>query len=372
LNKNVDDDLIYMLRAVELATGGIGFVEPNPPVGAIIVKDGEIIGEGHHEYFGGPHAEIKAISDASGRGRDTARAVMYVSLEPCCHTGKTPPCTRAIIESQVARVVVGMEDPDERVSGKGVGQLREAGVEVACGVCEAEVRDLLAPYIKLRTARRPWVICKWAQTLDGHLSMPDNRRWLTSEEARGHVHDTRGICDGILVGIETVLSDDPELTCRGEARRQPARIVLDSRLRIPSDCRLLRTVDISPVLVVTREVTGDNAAAARDLQNAGAELLELPGSKGGVDVEPLLDELGNRNHTRLYVEGGRRVLEMFTGLNLADELHVYTCPETVGDSDQPPGFDIKEVAGSRKYRLMESRKFGPDTFYRYVKSVPVA
>jgi diaminohydroxyphosphoribosylaminopyrimidine deaminase/5-amino-6-(5-phosphoribosylamino)uracil reductase len=246
-------DESFMRRALDLARKGLGEVEPNPMVGAIIVRDGRILGEGWHQKFGGPHAEVEALSAAKTAGRDVRGATMYVTLEPCSHHGKTPPCTSAVLAAGIGRVVVAMEDPDEHVRGRGLAQLREAGVEVKCGLCEAEARELLAAYIKLRTRRRPWVICKWAQTADGYLALPAGEgRWISGEQSRQKVHELRACCDGICVGSGTVLADDPLLTNRSGRGRQPVRVVLDARLRTPSDSRLIATASaVSPVLLVT-------------------------------------------------------------------------------------------------------------------------
>lgn len=337
-------DSAYMSLAADLAARGVGAVEPNPPVGAVLVSGAAVVGEGRHEYFGGPHAERNAIADARRRGADLAGTTLYVTLEPCCHTGKTPPCTEAVIGAGIGRVVVGMADPDPRVSGQGIRQLQDAGIEVTCGVGSPAIAALLAPYIKLKTARRPWVICKWAQTADGYLAFPPPRRWVSGAASRRAVHDLRGVCDAILVGIETVLADDPLLTCRGAARRQPARIVVDGRLRIPADCRLLETADASPVVVVTR-AGGENREAASYVRAAGAELLALPAGAGGVDLAALLDELGRREHTRLLVEGGARVLTSFIDGGLADELRVYVSSGQAGTVEGLPRFAVADVLG---------------------------
>ncbi len=353
-------DSEHMSLAADLARRGIGRVEPNPPVGAVLVRGAAVVGEGWHECFGGPHAERNAIADARRRGADIDGATLYVTLEPCCHTGKTPPCTEAVIAAGIGRVVVGAADPDPRVSGQGIRQLRDAGIAVTCGVGADEIIVFLAPYIKLKALRRPWVICKWAQTADGCLAFPPPRRWVSGEASRRAVHDLRGICDGILAGIETVLADDPLLTCRGDARRRPARIVVDGSLRIPADCRLLETADVSPVIVVTRAGQKHQEAASY-IRAAGAELLELPAGAGGVDLAALLDELGRREHTRLLVEGGARVLQSFIGGGLADELRVYVSVEEAGAVEGLPRFDIADVMGQGGFAEVSRSGIEEDT-----------
>lgn len=368
------EDKRHMSAALELAERGRGSVEPNPMVGAVIVRDGVVIARGWHASFGGPHAEIEALDAARDAGVDLRDATMYVTLEPCCHRGrgkKTPPCTEAIIPAGIARVVVAMEDPDANVSGRGIAALRSAGIEVTVGVCERRARRLLAGYVKLRTQHRPWVICKWAQTADGYLSLPPGRRrWISSPESRRYAHTIRRQCDGILVGIETVLADDPLLTNRSGAGAQPVRVVLDSRLRIPPDCRLVRTAADAPVIVVTTAcVSAASAHRARRLTDAGVELLEVPSSEGGADLPALLDELGRRNWTYLLVEGGAKVLDSFIGGHLADELLVFVAPDRIGqDAGDLARFDIAEV--QRRLSLAQGRRTacGRDLVLRYLLS----
>ncbi len=350
----------FMRAALECAAFGLGVVEPNPMVGAVIVRDGREIARGWHRAFGDPHAERDALAAAAGA--DVTGATMYVTLEPCCHTGKTPPCTDAILEAGIARVVVAMEDPDENVSGRGIAILRKAGVEVTVGVCEAEARELLAAYVKLRTQGRPWVICKWAQTADGYLALPARQgRWISGQASRDRVHEIRSWCDGILVGAGTVLADDPLLTNRSGMRKQPVRVVLDSKLRTPSDCQLVRTAGEFPVLVVTTAAAPSDRAG--ELRDAGVEVLELPSRDEGVDLDALLDELGRRRWTYLLVEGGTTVLESFTSTGLADELLVFVAPIEVGDEGEGlPRFDIAEL----DVEPAEETVLGDDVLRRYV------
>lgn len=318
-----------MALALELAERGRGSVEPNPMVGAVIVRDGKVIGKGYHRRFGGPHAEIEAIEAARSAGEPTGGATLYVTLEPCCHQGKTPPCTEAIAAAGIARVVAAMEDPDAHVAGKGLAALRAAGVEVAVGVQAAQARQLLAAYTKLRTAGRPWVICKWAQTLDGRIATHKRHsKWITGEPARQRAQQLRGLCDGVCVGVGTVWDDDPLLTNRSGTGRQPVRVVLDERLEIPASCRLLSTVDAAPVIVAT--LADSSQIIAESLARAGAEILPLPAGPGGVDLGALLDELGRRQWTRLLVEGGRSVLGSFLRQGLTDELMVFVAPRILG------------------------------------------
>jgi diaminohydroxyphosphoribosylaminopyrimidine deaminase/5-amino-6-(5-phosphoribosylamino)uracil reductase len=370
-------DETFMSLALELAEAGLGYVEPNPTVGAVIVRDGMELARGWHRAFGGPHAEVEAISAAATKGLDTRGAILYVTLEPCCHHGKTPPCTEAVIAAGIARVVAAMEDPDVRVAGRSFAALRAAGIEVTQGVCAPQARKLLAAYIKLRATGRPWVTCKWAQTSDGAIALPPQAgRWISSQESRDYVHRLRGWHQGVCVGIGTVLADDPLLTNRGGTGRQPARIVLDSSLRIPLDCRLVRSAGQSPVIVATTSPACDKADR---LRRVGVEILPLPplGGKnhdratGGVDLAALLEELGRRQFTRLVVEGGAKVLKAFLEADLADELLVFVCPSPLktGLADLPR-LDIAEIEKSLRLSGPQRRTIGPDTLLRYLLSRP--
>lgn len=357
----------FIARALELARRGRGAVEPNPMVGAIIVResDDKILGEGFHGSFGGPHAEIEALTAARSAGADVRGSTMYVSLEPCSHHGKTPPCAEAIISAGIGRVVVAMQDPDEKVAGEGLKMLRRAGLIVDLGLGESDARQLLGPYIKLRTQARPWVICKWAQTLDGAIALPSEAgRWISCDASRSRVHELRSYCDGILVGAGTVLADDPLLTNRSENQsRQPVRVVLDSHLAMPPASQLVRTAAESLVIIATTPA-GLQASPAKveALRLAKVELLELPAGRAGtgVDMEALLDELGGRQWTYLLVEGGAKVLASFVETGLADELRVFVSPQAAGQAGLAR-FDIADVIKQGKYAETESETVGEDT-----------
>ncbi len=370
----------FMQIALTCAAAGRGAVEPNPMVGAVIVREGEEIARGHHEQFGGPHAERVALTAAGEAGQDVRGATMYVTLEPCCHHGKTPPCTDAIIQAGISRVVVAMLDPDENVAGGGVGQLRLAGIDVTVGVCAEDVRHLLGPYIKLRTQGRPWVICKWAQTADGYLALPAGvGRWVSCAESRHDVHRLRGLCDGILVGVNTVLADDPLLTCRADPQngnhvRQPVRVVLDSHLRTPPDSQLARTADLSPVIIATTPAAMDLAEQrAIELSAKSVVILPIAEEAGRVAIPALLDELGSRQWTHLLVEGGPTVLDSVVRAGLADELMVYVSPQRVAgqdnlaaeDASALPRYDIATVAQVGWLAPARREQFGDDTLLHY-------
>jgi len=365
-----DRDSHFMNIALEIAASGRGAVEPNPMVGAVIARGDLELGRGYHERFGGPHAEVNTIAAAKRSGVDIAGATMYVTLEPCRHHGKTPPCTDAIIAAGITRVVLAMIDPDEQVSGGGIETLRRAGVQVDVGVCGQQAEHLLRAYGKLRKTKRPWVICKWAQTSDGYLALGAGcGRWVSCPESRRRVHEIRSWCDGVLVGISTVLADDPLLTDRSSrprVRGPLTRIVLDSHLRLPVDSQLIATAAETPVIVVT--ITGAETRAAGALSAAGAELLELPARDAGVDIAALLDELGRRQYTNLLVEGGAGVLSSFIDSGLADELLVFVSPQTAGHqaaSQALPVFDIAKLAGRLSLPDATETRVGSDTLLNY-------
>jgi diaminohydroxyphosphoribosylaminopyrimidine deaminase/5-amino-6-(5-phosphoribosylamino)uracil reductase len=319
-----DADERWMRRALELAEQGRGHVEPNPLVGAVVVRDGRAVGEGWHRRYGGPHAEVDALEAAGERARGST---LYVTLEPCCHHGKTPPCTDAVLKAEVTRVVAAMPDPFPAVSGKGVGLLRERGIEVAVGLCEDQARRLNAPYRKLLGRGRPWVHAKWAMTLDGKIATrAGDSRWISNRESRRFVHELRGRVDAVLVGIGTALADDPLLTARPPGPRTACRVVLDSRGRLPATSRLAETARETPTLVVT----GSETSGVQPLRERGCEVLALPGSAGRPDVGALLDELGRRRMTNVLVEGGAGVLGSFLDAGEVDEVHVYIAPRLAG------------------------------------------
>lgn len=326
-----DDDRRWMLRALAEAARGRGLVEPNPMVGAVVVRDGQAVAVGHHARFGGPHAEVVALRAA---GEGARGSTLYVTLEPCCHEGKTPPCTEAVIASGVSRVVAAMRDPFPRVSGGGFSRLREAGIAVGSGLEEKEARVLNAPYLKRLATSRPFVTAKWAMTLDGKTACASgDSRWISGPRARAIVHELRGRMDGILVGIGTALADDPELTARPSGPRTPARIVLDPAARLPVGSKLARTARDVPVwLAVTGRAPADRLDALRGL---GVEVLPFP-ADGPVPIPGLLDELGRRGLTNLLVEGGGRVLGAFLDAGEVDAVEAFVAPIIEG-GDHPIG-----------------------------------
>ena len=329
-----EQDVRYMQMALRLARRGISSVEPNPAVGAIIVKANQIIGRGYHKKFGGPHAEINALEDCQSLGVKPSGATMYVTLEPCPHQGKTPPCTQALISAGIARVFVAMIDPSDHANGKGITQLREAGIEVHTGICETEAKLLNAPFVKYATTGRCWVTLKWAQTIDGKLGWAeksDEQRWISNKLSRRDAHKLRRRSQAILVGINTVIADDPLLTARPSPDKKAVRIVVDSFLRIPPNCRLLETATDGPVIIfASRSAIEANPRAAQEIAGKGAELLAYPDMNGRSNLHCLLEELGRRGISQLLVEGGPTVLTSFLKENLADEIVVYIAPKILG------------------------------------------
>ena len=319
-----ENDALFMRQALDLAEQGIGRTSPNPMVGSLVVRDGVVLGRGRYGEYGGRHAEPQALEEAGDRGRG---AELYVTLEPCCHQGSTPPCTDAIIASGIARVHVAMADPDRRVSGKGIERLRAAGIAVEMGLLEAEARELNAAYIHHRTTGRPFVLLKLAQTLDGRIATRNGQsQWITGEAARKRVHLMRSRADAVLVGIDTVLADDPRLTVRHVEGRQPRRIVLDSRARTPLDARILNG-DAPAIVCVTEAAPADRIDG---LKGAGAEVLVVEGGDGSVQVDPLKSALGRAGIVTLMVEGGSRVAASFLREKAVDRIACFVAPRILG------------------------------------------
>ncbi len=331
----------WMRQALRLAEKGAGFAAPNPMVGAVIVREDKIIGKGYHKRFGGPHAEIEALADCRKHGNDPAGATMLVTLEPCCHTGKTPPCTEAIAAAGIARVIVATQDDFAQVDGKGISWLRQHNIEVEVGICQPEARALNAGFFKLHKTGMPRVILKWAQSLDGRLAWPPGHehRWFTAEPARHHVHRIRARCGAILVGSQTVIDDNPLLTVRlpGSSRHfRPLRVILDGRLRVPLDCNLVTTIEQAGVLIYTSEESlqryPDKVIALREMD---CQVQAIPLIDGQLDLTAVLQDLGQRGVVDLMVEGGARVHAAFLRHRLADRIMAYLAGIIIGGEDTP-------------------------------------
>lgn len=324
----------FMKRAIELAKQGVGWTAPNPLVGAVVVKNGRVIGEGYHRKYGELHAERNALAACT---EDPAGATLYVTLEPCCHYGKTPPCTEIIIEKKIAKVVIGSRDPNPKVAGKGARILREHGIEVVEDYMR-EACDALNPvFFHYITTKTPYVVLKFAMTLDGKIATRTGAsKWITGEAARNHVHQLRGRYAGILAGIGTVLADDPMLNCRIDGAHQPLRIILDSHLRIPMGSRLVRSAKEYPLLIVCNESTRDREEGKnriQKLEEAGAKVWTLPEKNGHPDLNVLMQRLGEEKIDSVLIEGGGTVNEAALKAHIVHRVYAYIAPKIFGGED---------------------------------------
>lgn len=318
----------FMRRALELARQGIGYTSPNPLVGAVLVRNGRIIGEGAHQQYGGPHAEVNAINSAT---ESVAGAELYVTLEPCNHQGKTPPCTELVIRSGIRRVVIAMEDPNPKVSGRGIKCLEQAGIEVCCGVLENEARALNRPFIKHIAQGVPYVLLKTAMTLDGKIAtVTGESRWISGASARAYVHELRHQYTAIMVGIGTVLADDPSLTTRREGREgvHPIPIIVDSTARIPLQAKVLHgPTGVSPILATTAAAPPEKL---RQLQALGCQVKVLPEAENGVDLQELMRVLGSRGIDSILLEGGGELAASALHSGIVDEVQTIIAPKILG------------------------------------------
>jgi diaminohydroxyphosphoribosylaminopyrimidine deaminase / 5-amino-6-(5-phosphoribosylamino)uracil reductase len=349
-----EPDRRYMARALELAERGLYTTTPNPRVGCVIVGDGEVVGEGWHERAGGAHAEVAALEQA---GRRAADATVYVSLEPCAHHGRTPPCSEALAASRVARVIAAMTDPNPLVAGKGLERLRAAGIETASGLMEDEARRLNAGFVSRMTRSRPWVRLKIAASLDGRTALANGRsQWITGAAARRDGHAWRARACAVMTGVGTVRHDDPRLDVRDiETPRQPSRIVVDSRVETPPSARV-----VGPGTLIV----GANAARLRvaALEAAGAEVLVLPASDHRVDLTALMRELARRQMNEIHVEAGPALSGALIEAQLADELIVYFAPRLMGHT--ACGMfalrELEDLDAARALTLTDVRRIGED------------
>lgn len=378
-------DESFMRRALDLARNGYGWTNPNPMVGAVIVKDGRIIGEGWHTKCGNLHAEREAFAHCV---EDPQGATLYVTLEPCCHWGKTPPCTEAIIENNIARVVVGAPDPNPLVAGEGIAQLREAGIEVAEKVLLQECLEINKVFFHYIQTKLPYVVVKYAMTLDGKIATKTGAsQWITGESARAHVHTQRHRFSAIMVGIGTVLSDDPMLTARLDEGKDvitswktesafmedpfpdrslsnnPVRIVLDSSLQIPLHAKLVTTAKETPTIIAT--LSTDEKRIAQ-LQAYGCDVIVTHSCNGKVDLQDLMEKLGQRGIDSVYVEGGATVHAALIESELVDEVQAYVAPKIFGGRKAPGpvgGEGVEIPAEALQFSKVATKQLGQDVLF---------
>ena len=356
-------DHVHLARTVELAEAGRGRTTPNPMVGAVIVKDGEVLGEGFHAAYGGAHAEREALRACNGG--DTRGATMYVSLEPCCHEGQTPACTDAILEAGIARVVVASDDPTEKASGRGLGILRDEGVEVSIAGGEIADRARLQNQAFRKHARTgvPWVVFKSAMTLDGKVATrTGDSKWISGEDARRVAHRWRAECDAVACGIGTALSDDPQLTARIEGvHRQPRRIVFDSEARLPLDSALLSGAPELPLTVVVSRAAP--RLASDGLEAAGADVVVATGENEPARVRNALAQLGADGITSILLEGGPHLAGTFLDAGEVDEIRLFVAPVVVGGSaarDPLEGEGVERIAEAARALTLECSRVADD------------
>jgi diaminohydroxyphosphoribosylaminopyrimidine deaminase/5-amino-6-(5-phosphoribosylamino)uracil reductase len=348
------EDHRHMARALELARRGLYTTTPNPRVGCVIVRDGAVAGEGWHEAAGGPHAEVFALRAAGERARG---ATVYLTLEPCAHHGRTPPCCEALIAAGVGRVVAAMQDPNPLVSGKGGAALEAAQIKVAVGLMENEACELNIGFVSRMTRGRPWVRMKIAASLDGKTALLNGKsQWITGSEARRDGHAFRARACAVLTGIGTVKDDDPQLTVRDvETPRQPLRVVIDSRLEVPLGAKILGTGTL--IVAAARD-----ESKARALESRGAEIVVLPNAQGKVELAELLRELARRGVNELHIEAGHKLNGSMLDEGCIDELLIYFAPSIIGDAAR--GMfnlpELSELAGKRKLKITDVRQIGPD------------
>lgn len=359
----------FMRMALKLAERGRGWVEPNPVVGCVLVKGGRVVGRGYHRKFGGPHAEVEAIRAAAGAAHGSTA---YVTLEPCCHFGKTGPCTRALIAAGVAGVVVACKDPFEPVAGRGLAELRRAGLKVELGMCGDDAKRLNAPFFKGVHDGLPYVIAKWAATMDGAIATASgDSKWISNEVSRGVVHELRARVDAVIVGIGTVLADDPRLTARGvKLKRVARRVVIDPQLKLPLDSQLIKSLRVAPLTVATG--LGARPAKAAKLAAMGVDVMVFGSGPGAFSARDILRHLYKRHAaTNVLVEGGGGTLGHFFERDCVDEVWVFTGPRVLGDpaAVRPLVFPnpAKKISKAPTYKLIEARALGDDVWAKYIK-----
>lgn len=354
----------YMERAIELAKRARGFTSPNPMVGAVIVKDGRVIGEGYHERCGELHAERNALASLT---ESAEGATIYVTLEPCCHYGKTPPCTEAIIEHKLAKVVIGSRDPNPLVSGKGAAILRKAGIEVVEDFMREECDAINPIFFHYITTKRPYVAMKYAMTMDGKIATRTGAsKWITGEAARNHVQTLRHAYKGIMVGIGTVLADNPMLNCRMQGGIDPVRIVCDTHLRIPMDCQIVQTADTIETILAT---STNEKGKIEQLIKKGVQILQIPEKDGCIDLNFLMQTLGEKGIDSILLEGGGRLNDSFLREKLIQKAYVYLAPKIFGGEDAKTpveGIGVPLPEQSANFKLQQIQQIEEDILLEYI------
>ena len=364
-------DKKFMQRAIELAGKGIGGVNPNPLVGAVIVQNDKIIGEGYHAVYGDLHAERNAIKDVYDKGLNPENAEMYVTLEPCSHKGKQPPCTEAIIEAGISRVYVGSSDPNPLVAGNGIWQLRTAGIEVLTNCMKEECDELNPVFFHFITKNYPYVIYKYAMTMDGKTSTKTGKSmWISNEKSREIVQGLRNQMMAIMVGIDTVLADDPSLTCHLEGGRNPIRIICDSNIRIPLDSQIVKTArDIKTYVVGLSENEKKNRQKIRELKDLGVGTLLIPaGDDGYINLDKLMIQLGKMNIDGILLEGGGTLAWSMLKYGYINEIHTFTAPKIFGSSKAGTpvkGEGVDEVVDAPEFCLKDVQNIDGDIMAIY-------
>lgn len=354
----------YMRRAIALARKGVGTTSPNPAVGCVIVRGGKIVGEGWHRQAGTPHAEVHALRAAGAAARD---ADVYVTLEPCCHTGKTPPCTDALIEAGVARVIAGMGDPNPLVAGNGLKRLEQAGIPTICGVLEEECAALNRPFIKQITTGRPYVIYKCAMTVDGKIAaLTGESRWISCDESRKLVHRMRSRCDAVMVGIDTIIADNPQLTVRHVRGRDPLRVIVDSRLRTPESVTVLGGDMARSTIIATTE---SNPRIHQRYTRQGATVIVCRQQEGRVCMDDLLVQLGRKGIQSILLEGGSRLAGDMLVRGLIDEFVFFVAPKIIGSDGFSP-FTLVGLTGMEQAVRLSFTKFARSGSDIVIHAVP--
>ncbi len=364
------EDEKYMALALRLAEKGRGMVSPNPMVGTVVVRNGKVVGMGYHAALGKPHAEVEALR---GAGSKAMGSTTYLNLEPCYHWGRTPPCVEELIKAKVKEVVVAMRDPNPRVRGKGISKLRSAGIKVRVGILRKEAEKLNESFIKYITKGMPFVILKAALSLDGKIATKTgDSKWITGKEVRDYVHRLRSQVDGILVGINTILKDDPLLTVRRKKKegrgKKPIRVIVDSQARIPLKARVLRSLDLNPTIIATTR----NAPKKRikTLEEKGAEVI-LMGKSKKVDLKGLMKKLGKREVSSLLIEGGGEIIASALKERIVDKILFFLAPKLIGGRDAITpieGEGIKRLSEAIQLKDVEVKRFGEDLLIQgYVK-----